>query len=169
MSVDHVTCVLIACTTIGLLVILYTISAFLSNRPFCPVGAPGSPARPGTGEDALAGQLGELATFNHDWAAWDDTYAFVQDGNPRYVEANLMDETFVGARLDLMILQTAGARWCSASPSTGTGIPPCPYPRKCGRASNPAACWRLGLTRTCLSAGYFFCPRHRFWSAPGPS
>ncbi|MFB3888312.1 MAG: CHASE4 domain-containing protein [Candidatus Bathyarchaeia archaeon] len=38
-----------------------------------------------------------------DWAAWDDTYNFVADGNREYVEANLMDETFVNLQLNTML------------------------------------------------------------------
>lgn len=39
-------------------------------------------------------QLAYLDDLALDWAEWNDTYIFVQDGNARYVESNLSPETF---------------------------------------------------------------------------
>jgi len=52
----------------------------------------------------------ELSTMNdiaYDWAAWDDTYAFIQDVNEEYISSNLVDETFTGLRLNLMVYVNA--------------------------------------------------------------
>ena len=38
-----------------------------------------------------------------DWATWDDTYRFVQDRNPQYVASNLVDTTFSGMGLNLIV------------------------------------------------------------------
>jgi sensor domain CHASE-containing protein len=43
---------------------------------------------------AIENELLHLDAFTADWAAWDDTYAFVADGNAAYVEANLSDAYF---------------------------------------------------------------------------
>ncbi len=43
---------------------------------------------------ALQEQIENLDIFLWDWTSWDDTYAFVQDGNEAYVESNLAEETF---------------------------------------------------------------------------
>jgi PAS domain S-box-containing protein len=53
--------------------------------------------------NALADQLAVLATNTGDYAHWDDTYAFVQDGNRSYIDANLIDETLMNLRLNLMV------------------------------------------------------------------
>jgi len=34
-----------------------------------------------------------LASIAGDWAPWDDTYAFVQDQNTRFVDSNLSSDT----------------------------------------------------------------------------
>lgn len=52
---------------------------------------------------ALSAELYNLDSFVYDWAAWDDTYAFIQDVNEDYIESNLVDETFTGSELNLML------------------------------------------------------------------
>lgn len=44
-----------------------------------------------------------------DWAAWDDTYQFVQDRNQTYIESNLPPEGFADIRLNLgLVMNSAG-------------------------------------------------------------
>lgn len=38
-----------------------------------------------------------------DWAAWDDTYYFIQEPTEEYINSNLVDETFEGLQLNLML------------------------------------------------------------------
>lgn len=38
-----------------------------------------------------------------DWAVWDDTYRFMQDGNGEYLESNLVDASFTGMQLNLIM------------------------------------------------------------------
>lgn len=58
---------------------------------------------------ALQNTLNSLDAITYDWAAWDDTYAFVQDRDPAYVESNMVDSTFTGLGIHLMcILDTEG-------------------------------------------------------------
>lgn len=53
--------------------------------------------------NAISDKMSELDNFVGDWAVWDDTYAFVNDVNQAYIEANLMDVTFSNAKLNLMV------------------------------------------------------------------
>lgn len=41
--------------------------------------------------DALDNKVDDLVVKVSDWGQWDDTYAFVQDGNQDYIDANLQD------------------------------------------------------------------------------
>ena len=54
------------------------------------------------GLGALDAQLDSLATTNHEWAAWDDTYDFVQTRSSSYIESNLPDESLANLGLHLM-------------------------------------------------------------------
>ncbi len=97
------TLVLIGGMTAVLLAIVYAISAFLFLGRFARLERREALRGLEQARNALSNELDEMSVFNHDWAAWDDTYAFVQDANPEYLESNLMDETFTGARLNLMM------------------------------------------------------------------
>lgn len=39
----------------------------------------------------------------NDWAEWDETYSFTQNNSTDYLDANLMDDTFVNLKLNLMV------------------------------------------------------------------
>jgi PAS domain S-box-containing protein len=56
---------------------------------------------------ALSEKVAFLDGFTNDWAAWDDTYAFVEDANEGYIEVNLVDETFVNSDLNVMLFINA--------------------------------------------------------------
>jgi len=55
----------------------------------------------------LSDDVASIDTLNHDWAAWDDTYRFIEDGNPAYVESNLMNQTFAGVNINVMLFLNA--------------------------------------------------------------
>lgn len=52
---------------------------------------------------ALSNELSELDSTAGDWAAWDNTYAFIQNANDNYLESNLVDDTFANLRLNIML------------------------------------------------------------------
>ncbi len=52
----------------------------------------------------VANDLANLSSTARDYAEWDDTYAFVQDRNPDYIEANLVDSTFSELKINVFML-----------------------------------------------------------------
>jgi PAS domain S-box-containing protein len=64
----------------------------------------------------LADELRAMDVLNHDWASWDDTYAFIEDANPAYIRANLTDATFQNTHLNLMLFVHTSGRvvWAGA-------------------------------------------------------
>ncbi|MBS7656999.1 hypothetical protein KEJ33_03655 [Candidatus Bathyarchaeota archaeon] len=56
-----------------------------------------------------------ISTFFHDWASWDDTYNFVQNANPNYIQTNLVDETFINSKLNLMLFFNAAGNFVRQS------------------------------------------------------
>ena len=71
---------LVICFAIGRLVILPNFESLerekaLTNLSRC--------------RDAIEAEAQHLSTFGADWAAWDDTYRFVVDGNEDYIRSNL--------------------------------------------------------------------------------
>ncbi len=55
------------------------------------------------GVDAIENDAENLQILVKDWATWDDTYQYIQDRNERYIESNLVDDTFSNARLNFMV------------------------------------------------------------------
>lgn len=54
--------------------------------------------------NAIAYDLSTLENWTVDWAAWDDTYNFVQDiDTEQYVEKNLIDATFLSQRVSMIL------------------------------------------------------------------
>ena len=54
--------------------------------------------------NVISNEQHELSSTAGDWAVWDDTYAFIQDGDDEYVQANLMDpEGFANLRVDVLL------------------------------------------------------------------
>ncbi len=52
---------------------------------------------------ALSDDLANMNSTANDWAAWDETYQFVEDSNPQYIESNLIDSTLTNLRLSIML------------------------------------------------------------------
>jgi signal transduction histidine kinase len=61
---------------------------------------------------ALDNQLQRLDTLNHDWAAWDDTYNFVQSPteNEDYLKINFTDAAFANAGLNFILISDNSGR-----------------------------------------------------------
>jgi sensor domain CHASE-containing protein len=61
-------------------------------------------------------ELEVLAGKPEDWGYWDDTYKFVQDDNPEYIESNLGQQSQLSLKVNLLgIYDTAGRKvWARA-------------------------------------------------------
>lgn len=60
--------------------------------------------------NALNNDLAALSRTANDYAAWGDTYDFMESRDPAYLEANYPDATFANNRLDLVtIVDTQGS------------------------------------------------------------
>jgi two-component system NtrC family sensor kinase len=58
--------------------------------------------------EALAAEIEHLDGRCQDWAAWDDTWRFVEDGNQAFVDTNLSRTSLLGAHVDLLFLCKPG-------------------------------------------------------------
>ena len=55
--------------------------------------------------NALKIDMRQIASLAYDYAAWDDTYAFVEDENSEYIESNFVPTTFTGSDLSIIAIQ----------------------------------------------------------------
>ena len=60
--------------------------------------------------NALQGELSHLSTTNGDYAGWDESYRFIQDGNKEFIEANLPDTIYPQLKINLLIYITNTGR-----------------------------------------------------------
>ncbi len=52
---------------------------------------------------ALNRDIDELAMITEDWGQWDDSYEFVGNLNPSYIDSNMVDSTFTNNHLNFII------------------------------------------------------------------
>jgi diguanylate cyclase (GGDEF)-like protein len=60
-------------------------------------------------QNTISEKEDNLAITAYDWATWDETYKFIDDKNAKYIEDNLMADTFSNLKLNAMVfMNTAG-------------------------------------------------------------
>lgn len=90
---------------------IFTISQLTFTRDFQKVEAQRAVEMAQRADNALSDRIKSLDTMNYDYAAWDDTYYFVQDPekHQEYIKINLTDTTFSNVGLNfLLIYDNAG-------------------------------------------------------------
>jgi sensor domain CHASE-containing protein/nitrogen-specific signal transduction histidine kinase/ActR/RegA family two-component response regulator len=109
MTLRNKTLMMVGVTLAGLIVILFVTSRVILLRGFSELEQKHVRQSVDRALRALSRELAGIQTIAHDWAAWDDTYAFIADANEDYVKSNLVDETFTDMRLNLMLfIDTSG-------------------------------------------------------------
>jgi signal transduction histidine kinase len=61
-------------------------------------------------DNTINNEIQNLLAFNTDWAAWDDTYEFIESGSKQYLKANIVDSTYEDSRLDVMVFVNSRGR-----------------------------------------------------------
>jgi len=87
----------------GLIVILYAASRIILLGSFARLEEQNTRQNIERVLAALSDELVNLESTTGDWAAWDDTYSFVEGTYDDYVADNLMDSTFANLGINLMV------------------------------------------------------------------
>ncbi|RLI46145.1 hypothetical protein DRO69_03730 [Candidatus Bathyarchaeota archaeon] len=103
MKLRKKTLIIIGVTNISLIAILYVTSQTILLNSFAALEDQNTRQNVERFQNALSSDLSDLEFLTWDWAAWDDTYDFVQNPNEDYVNANLIDETFIAYEYNLMM------------------------------------------------------------------
>jgi sensor domain CHASE-containing protein len=104
MSLRTKTLAFVSLAIIAQMIILYLTSRVLLLNSFAHVEEQATRQDVERALSAISQQVDELDTTVYDWASWDDTYEFMGDHDPQYEMSNLLDETFVALRLNLILL-----------------------------------------------------------------
>ncbi len=103
MTLRKKTLLSIGITMICLLIALYGISSTLFLGDFIKLERERVVNSAERISNILHDDLSALSSAVGDWAAWDDTYSFIKDGDPLYVKKNLPDETYSDLKLNLIL------------------------------------------------------------------
>lgn len=97
----------IAATLAGLLILLLVTSEFIISHSFLELEERDMRGEVAQTLNAIQSELAALDRTTIDYAAWDDSYAFVNDGDPQYIATYLIDDTFINNRLSFVAFVNA--------------------------------------------------------------
>ncbi|MGB8216969.1 MAG: CHASE4 domain-containing protein [Candidatus Methanoperedens sp.] len=103
MTLRNKTIMITGLTLLSLIVVLYTLSQFILIGSFTQLEEQDAQKNLQRAVEAISDDLSSLNGVASDWAAWDETYSFIDDGNLSYVKRNIPDTTFVDLRLNVMV------------------------------------------------------------------
>lgn len=110
MKLRKKTLTIICVTFVSLILALYAISQIILLNSFAELEERSTRQNVERALSALNDELSYLDTVTSDWAAWDDTYAFIDDVNPDYIKSNLVNGTFIELGLNLLLLIDSSGR-----------------------------------------------------------
>lgn len=118
--------VLIACT-VAVVVLYFTLQGILAAR-FTTLEREKANQDLGRVSNALNQDIASVEMVVGDWAPWDDTYRFVQDGNAEYIASNLEASTLVNLGINFIVFvnpagQIAYSKAVDLSNKTETPLP----------------------------------------------
>lgn len=103
MTLRRKTLLIIAGTFYGVIILLFFISRNILLESYADLERQSVYRDVERVQASYSQELASLETTTADWAAWDDTYAFITDRNEGYIRSNLTDSTFVELGLNLML------------------------------------------------------------------
>ena len=102
MNLRQKTLLLTTLPLLGLMAILFGSFSVILQRSYGRIEAQDAQRNLQRVEEVLEGDLAQMQSVTEDWAAWSDTYAFVQDGNADYIESNLHKYAFESLQLNVV-------------------------------------------------------------------
>lgn len=109
MTLRQKTLLIIGVTLLCLLVTLYFNLSTIWLHGFAKIEAQRIHQNVERVTEAVANSLLDLERITGDWAAFDDTYAFIKDRNQKYIQANIADPAVDNLRLNVILfINTAG-------------------------------------------------------------
>lgn len=110
MTLRKRTLLILGVTLAGLMATLYASSSTILSSGYAEVEERDTTQNVQRVLDALSEKIAGLDKTTGDYAGWDETYAFIEDGNADYIKSNLSDSTFAQNELNLMVFVHASGR-----------------------------------------------------------
>ncbi len=93
---------IVGCTMLAFVLLAYPILRAILLNSYARLDETHVAERIERFQNALDEAASHMARTAADWAAWDETYSFMQDRDEAYVTSNLVDGTFIALDLNLM-------------------------------------------------------------------
>ncbi|VVB54055.1 Methanogenesis regulatory histidine kinase FilI [uncultured archaeon] len=103
MKLRRKTLLIIGVTFLSLFLVVYATSQIILLKSFSELEEQNTRQNVERATNAFQDEIETLKTLSIDWAAWDDTYRFVEDSNEDYIQSNLQDKAIVALKLNLML------------------------------------------------------------------
>src|SRR4051812_2138875 len=101
MSLRSKTLLVMAATLVSLVLLLYGALSTIVLSGFAAVEEQETRQNVQRVEEAITAEQAKLNLTAQDWAEWDETYAFIEDGNDSYRQSNLDDATIARLQMSL--------------------------------------------------------------------
>lgn len=123
MTLRTKTLLAIGVTLAGLIALLYITGSTIWLDSFASLEKQITDQNVKRAVNAIFDDLKTLDALAGDYAEWDDTYAFVENADPAYVEANFFDDNFVDLHINLILIyNTAGQQVFAKNIDLETGL-----------------------------------------------
>lgn len=95
-------------TIIGILAIIMIVTVYFFSHSlllnsFAKLEETNVQQNVGRFQSALSNDVSDLHSKSGDWAAWDDTYAFIVAPNANYINSNIVDTTFTTLKINILL------------------------------------------------------------------
>ena len=110
MSLRKKTFIITGITFIGLVVILFIIPSMITKEGFTDIESKEIRKDVEMALNVIENEKSALDDTACDFAAWDETYTFVHNGNKAYVKANLRDSTFSKLKVNYILFVDISGR-----------------------------------------------------------
>jgi len=114
MTLRSKTLLIMGASILAMLLGLYLVTSTILMRSYHELENDSAKRNAQQVQDALLNEIKNLDTKLTDWAAWDDTWNFVSDGNAEYAESNLGAESIFNLHLNFMVFLDAAGGVVSA-------------------------------------------------------
>ncbi|HEY9862512.1 MAG TPA: CHASE4 domain-containing protein, partial [Candidatus Obscuribacterales bacterium] len=103
MKLRQRTLLMISVALLSLVGVVYTSSSTILLGSFARLEVEDTQRNVKRASDAFSEEIVKLNFTVHDWAEWNDTYQFIQDGNRTYLTTNLNAATIARLKINLML------------------------------------------------------------------
>ncbi len=110
MALRQKTLLIIGVTLVSLIGVLYSTSSTILLGGFSKLEQQHTRENVERVQEALSDELAQLNLTTQDWAEWDQTYAFIENGNQEYIKTYLDDVSIASIKLNLMLYVHSSGR-----------------------------------------------------------